>query len=217
MNPEDQPMTAMPYQPPEQDWDEYEDEHAAPLPSRPRRRWWTPWTGIVLAVLLGAIGFYVGVRVEKSQLSNSASTTGLTGATGAAGARAGAASGTRGGGLGAGLAARFGGGGNATFGTVSAVSGGSLYVTDATGNTVKVTFNSATKVTKSVGVSKSAIRPGDTVVIQGLKGSGGEINATSVSDSGARSSSFGGGSSSSSSSSGNSASSAVGSLFGGGG
>ena len=57
----------------------------------------------------------------------------------------------------------------ATFGTVSSISGNSLYITEASGNTVKVTLSSATKVTKNVGVGKKAVRPGDTVVVAGAK------------------------------------------------
>ncbi len=154
----------------------------------------------MLAILLGAIGFYVGVEVEKG--SGSTSTAAGTGARAAAAAT----------GRGGGFAARLGGGAGGTFGTVSAINGKSLYVTDATGNTVKVTFNAATKVTKSVPVAKNAIRPGDAIVVQGVKGSHGNLAATSVSDTGARA-----GSTSTSSSSRNSASSAVNSLFGGGG
>jgi hypothetical protein len=209
-------MTVMPYPAPE----EYDDD--MPLPERPRRRWWGPGTAVVLAVLLGAIGFYVGVRVEKSQLGNSTASTGTSAAAAGFAARAAAA---RAGGAGAagaagpsaagGFAARFGAGGNGTFGTVSSVAGRSLYVTDASGNTVKVTFTGATKVTKSIGVSKAAIRPGDTVVVQGIKGSNGNVTAASVSDSGARAGGSGAGAGGGGST-GNNASSAVNSLFGGG-
>ena len=57
----------------------------------------------------------------------------------------------------------------ATFGTVSSISGDSLYITEASGNTVKVTLSSATKVTKNVTVGKKAVRPGDTVVVAGRR------------------------------------------------
>ena len=176
-------MTAMPY------------ADDVPLPGRPRPRFWSPGTAVLLGVLMGAIGFFAGVQVEKAQVSNSTTATGLS--------RGGAASTPSGG-----FAARFTGGANGTFGTVSGVSANSLFVTDATGNTLKVTFNPATKVTKSVGVSKRAIRPGDAVVIQGLKNPNGTISATSVNGTGARP-----GATSTSTS----ATSAVNSLFGGGG
>jgi Domain of unknown function (DUF5666) len=230
-------MNAIPYDGPEEEWDSYEDEQEVALPGRPRRKVLTWWSAGLFAVLLGLVGFYVGVRVEKHQLANSSSTggfaaalagtgagatgTGTTG-TGTGAARAGATgsgagSFARGAGGGAGgsgsLRGLFGGGagGSASVGTVSSINGNTIYVTETSGNMVKVTLSSATKVTKSVGVGKKAVRPGDLVTVAGAKGSNGTISATTVNDTGA--SPF---SSSSSSSSGSSASSAVGSLFGGG-
>jgi len=90
-------------------------------------------------------------------------------------------------------------------------------MTDSSGNTVKVTLSSATKLTKTVTVGKARVRPGDTVVVQGLKNKSGTLAATSLSDSGASSSGGGSGSSSSgSSAAGRGGSSAVNSLFGAG-
>ncbi len=229
-------MNAIPDDRPEEDWDRYEgDENTGSeqLPGRPRRQFFNRASAALLALVLGAIGFYAGVRVEKGQVSSSSTTTlGAAGSSAGAGARAagagaaarGGAAGTAsrggaaalggGGGASAAAAGAFGGG-NSTIGTVSSIDGNSLYVTDTTGNTVKVALSSASKVTKSVTVSKSAIRPGDTVVVRGLKDSSGAVSATTVSDSGALASGFGGSGSSSSGSS--SASSAASSLFGGGG
>lgn len=219
--------TAIPYEAPEEDWDSPEDQDTMALPGRPRRRFWGRGSALLLALVLGAIGFYVGIRVEKGQLANSSSTgSGLAaafaaarGTSGAGGSRAasrtgGTASAARsftGGGRGL-----FGGlgGGNSSFGTVSSVSGNSIYVTETgTGNVVKVSLSSATKITKSQTVRKSSINPGDTVVVQGVKGSGGTVSATSVSDSGASAT----GSGTTGSSGSGSAGSAVNSLFGGGG
>jgi hypothetical protein len=206
----------------------YEDTFT--LPGRPRRRLWGPASAALIAALVGAIGFYSGVRVEKGQVSGTAGSAAGSGRTPAAGTRAGAAgaAGFRGlaAGGGAGVAGLGGGagpgggggpgGGNSSFGTVSTITGKTLYVTDASGNTIKVNLSSATKITKSLGVAKSAVRPGDTVVVQGLKGSGGSVQATSVNDAGARGGSSGAPGGSSSSGSGSSARSAVNSLFGGG-
>jgi hypothetical protein len=233
-------MNAIPYDRPEEEWDSYEDEQEVALPGRRRHKVLTWWSAGLFAVLLGLVGFYVGVRVEKHQLANSSSTSGFaaalagtgatgTGATGTGAARTGTGAAARTGATGSGAAARgagagagtfrglFGGGagGSASVGTVSSISGNSLYITETSGNMVKVTLSSATKVTKSVGVGKNAVRPGDLVTVAGAKGSNGTVSATTVNDTGA--SPFGSSSSSSgSSSSGNTASSAVGSLFGGG-
>jgi hypothetical protein len=213
-------MKTAPYGAPEHDeWDEQEDAPLA-LPARPRRRINGPVTAVLLALLVGAICFYVGIRVEKSQLSSTASTTStgtgsrLAAALAGRGTGAGTGAAAAGGG---GLARAFGaggaGGGNSSFGTISAVNGKTLFLTDVSGNTVKVTVSSATTVTKSLGVSTRSVHPGDTVVVSGLKGSDGTISATTVNDTGNRSAA--GGSSSSGSGSG-SASSAVSSLFGSG-
>lgn len=224
-------MSAIPYESREEEWDGYEDEGQSSLPGRPRRKWFTRGSAVLAAVLLGVVGFYVGVRVEKGQVSNSSTTSGSSGlsalasrlgaGTGAAGTSDAATAGRSGtggfAGAGAGgFAGALGGGGaNATFGSVASVSGNTIYVTSSSGNTVKVKLVSATKVTKNVGVSKSKIRPGDTVVVQGLKQSGATITAASVSDSGARTtgSTTGG---SGTGSGGSSGSSGVSSLFGGG-
>jgi hypothetical protein len=235
-------MNAIPYDRPEEDWDSYEDEQDAALPGRPRRKVLTWWSAGLFALILCAVGFYAGVRIEKNQLASSSSATGLSAFTGAgtgSGARTGAGSGAAGragtgssAGTGSGTSARsgagsggagfrglFGGagaaGGNATLGTVSNMSGDSLYVTDTSGNTVKVTLSSATKVTKNVAVGKDAVRPGDLVVVAGAKGSDGTVSATTVNDTGASPAAAASGTSGSSSS-GTSGSSAVNSLFGGG-
>jgi hypothetical protein len=209
-------MNAISYDRPEEEWDTFED---AALPGRPRRKVLTWWSAGLFALILGAVGFYAGVRVEKGRLSNSTSTSALSAAAGAA--RAGAAGGTGGGGAGAfarggggGVRGAFGAaGGNATFGTVSSIRGNSLFVTDTSGNTVKVTLSSATKVTKNVGVAKKAVRPGDLVVVSGAKGLNGTVSATTVSDTGASPAAGGG---SRSSGSGSNGSAAVNQLFGGG-
>jgi hypothetical protein len=227
-------MSAIEYDSEQHGWDGYDEEQTLPFPGRPRRQFWGRGSAALLALVLGAVGFYAGIRVEKGQLSNSTTTSSLgTGASGGAagglaarfgaGAGAGAARAGAAGATGAGAAGAaggraggggfFGGGGaNGSFGTVSSVNGNTIYLQTATGNVVKVILSSATKVTKSQAVSKSALRPGDTVVVQGVKGSSGSISATSVSDTGARA---GAGGSSGSGSGG--AGAAVNSLFGGSG
>jgi hypothetical protein len=222
-----------------------------PLPRRPRRQFFNRRSAALAALVTCAAGFYAGIRVEKGQLSSS--TTGLripsatgtagagaagagaagAGAAGAGGARAGAAgaagsgAGSARGGTRAGGFPGFGGGaggGSASVGTVASVNGKTLVLTEISGNTVKVRLTSSTKISKSLPVSRHAVRPGDTIIVQGAPNSQGTTVAASVTDSGAgasRGSASGssgasaGGSSSGGSSSGGSGG-GVGSLFSGG-
>jgi hypothetical protein len=216
----------------EEQWDDTDDEMLA-LPGRPRRQFFNRYTAALLALITCAIGFYVGIRVEKSQVSSSSGTArGFT--LPAALARSGAGSSTRGtssaaggarsSGSPTGFAGRGGGfpgaafgGANASIGTISNVNGNTIYITDTSGNTVKVTLSSATKITKSLGVSKHSLRPGDSVVIRGLKNSSGKVSATSISDSGASNAGSGtNGGSGSGGSGGSSGKAAVNQLFGSG-
>ena len=168
-------MSAIPYDSPEQEWGPTEQEPFE-APGRPRRRFFNRKSAALAALITCAGGFYAGIRVEKSQLATTASAATASAAGGFPGA----------GRFGGGGGGSAGGGGNASFGTIASVAGNTIYLTDATGNTVKVTLSSSTKLTKSQGVSAGALHPGDTVVIQGVKNSSGTLAATSVSDSGAR-------------------------------
>jgi hypothetical protein len=206
-------MSAVPYEPSEQEWDQDEQDSLVPG-RRPRRKLFGRASAVLIALVLGVAGFYIGVRVEKGQVSGSttsaASLPSLTGGSttksGASGTGAGPASGFP--------AAGGFGGANASIGTVSNVKGKTLYMSDTSGNTVKVTLSSATKITKSLPVGRQSVHPGDSVVIQGAKGTNGTVHATSVSDSGASATGTTSGSSASSSST---SGSGVGSLFSGGG
>lgn len=226
-DPEDTQINAGPPQPSAAGpFDDYEDGFGdEPLPSRPRARYLTPLTACLMALILGGVGFFVGVRVEKSKTSSSGTSAfargGFPGASAlSTSGSSKTTSGATSGGSASSLYRRFataggfsGATGNGTVGTVSSVDGDTIYVKETSGNTVKVKLNSATTISKSESVSREKLNPGDSVVIQGSAGSGGTVQATSVSDSGASASSSTSSSSSSSSSSGN-ASSAIRSLFG---
>jgi hypothetical protein len=229
-------VNTLPYESREEDWDSYDEPFDDGLPGRPRRQYLTKWSALLLALIVGAAGFYAGIRVEKNQLAGSSTGSGSGFATalasrlGAAGGGAtGSGTGTTASGrssasssAGSGFASRFGGGGgafgglasafaggSATIGTVSSVDGDTIYVQETSGNTVKVTLSGATKITKSEPVSKSKVYPGDSVIAAGLSNKNGSVSATSLTDSGARST----GSTSSSGSGSGSGSSAISSLF----
>ena len=177
------------YEPIEADED-WLDEPAE-LPRRPRRRLLTPLPLTLLAVLLIACGFIGGVLVEKGQSSSSSSAAGGTGGLGArfaalrggasaAGARTGAAS------AGGGGAGFFGGGAGGagagrTTGQVAYLAGSTLYVTNAEGDTVKVSTSAGTTVTKTVNSHVKSIHPGETVTILGAAGKNGAVSAESIS------------------------------------
>jgi hypothetical protein len=214
-------MNAISYGPAGDTWQEPEDDNGGQLPVRPRRQFLTRASALVLALVVGAIGFYIGIRVEKGQVSSSStSSSGLASlASRFAAARGGSGSTTgKGGAAGTGGFPGFasGGlaGGSGISGTVANVNGKTIYVTDTGGNTVKVKLSGATKLTKSESVSRSKINPGDRVVVSGVTGSGGAVSATSLTDSGSTSSSRGTTGSGSSGTTG-STGSAVSSLFGG--
>jgi hypothetical protein len=204
-------MSAIPYDTPDQDWESPDQEPFVP-PGRPRRHFFNRKSAALAALLTCAAGFYAGIRVEKSELGGTASaaTASTPGAAGAvtAGARPGVAGGAAGAGAGGGFAGRFGGGaggasGNASFGTISSVNRNTIYLTTTTGNTVKVTLSSSATLTKSLSVAKASLHPGDSVLVQGVKNSGGTLVATSVSDQGARTTGSGSTSTGTSSSSAN--------------
>jgi hypothetical protein len=60
------------------------------------------------------------------------------------------------------------------------VQGSTLYVTEAQGNTVKVSTNGATSVTKSAKSSVAGIHPGETVVITGAAAANGALTAEAI-------------------------------------
>ncbi len=174
----------------------------APLPPpRPRKRL-TPVTGGLLAVLLIAGGFLGGVLVQKQAGDDGGGAAGFPGggfpgaaamaggaASGAAGADGGAAganagaAGASGGAGGASTGAAGAGSGapgaSATIGEVVTVKGGTLYVRDASGNTVKVTAQKGATVTRTVDAEPREIRPGEQVVVQGANRDG-AVRATSI-------------------------------------
>ncbi|HXA54418.1 MAG TPA: hypothetical protein VNV37_06030 [Solirubrobacteraceae bacterium] len=166
---------------------------------------------LLIGVLLLAGGFIGGVLVEKGETPSSASGSGvaglasrfaaLRGSGGSASAGAGASgadgTGTTGAGAGGsgaggnaaggsaaggGFAGRLGSlGAGATIGEVSFISGGTLYITNFEGTTVKVTTSPASTITKTVKTDLHGIHPGETVVVRGAKGSNGAVSAETIS------------------------------------
>jgi hypothetical protein len=147
-----------------------EDEPVwAPPSRRSRRRGLTPVTGGLAAIIVAAGGFVGGVQLQKHQ------TTGTTTARAGGGPTGGfPAGGAPGGPAGA------AGGDAATTGTVEYTRGDVLYVKDGEGNTVKVKVKSSSDVTRTASSDSKAVRPGDSVVVQGAANANGTIAATAV-------------------------------------
>jgi hypothetical protein len=182
----------------EDDWDD--------VPITPRARVPRP-TKLLAVLVVAAVAFAGGVFSQRHW--GSTSQGGSAGGNSTAAARFSGAGGLArqgsarriGGGFGAGTGGTSGTGGgaagglaDATIGQVAYLKGATLYVTDASGNIVKVSVAKGTPVTKSVSTGLKGVRPGDTVVIRGTRAGNGTVSARSVSVGGATGSGlFGGG------------------------
>jgi hypothetical protein len=136
---------------------------------------------ILVTALLVAAGFWGGAIAEKNHGGSTASAATGLGARAAAGGFAGG--GFRGGGFGGGAAGAAGAAGGtsaAATGTVSVVDGNTLYVLTSTGALVKVSLGQSTAVTRNAKTAADALRPGDSVVVQGSAAKNGNVTATSV-------------------------------------
>ena len=132
-------------------------------------------TAALVAVLLAAGGFWGGAALEKRHGTSSSG----GGAAAVIARLRGTATGTTT--TGTTTTPGFGGGlSSATAGTVSVVSGNTLYVLTAEGALVKVTLGRSTTITRNAKTQAVGLRPGDTVVVQGSTGTNGAVSATSV-------------------------------------
>lgn len=129
---------------------------------------------LAVAIALGVIG---GVEAQKHWGASSAATTGRpAGFAGFAG-RGGAPGG--GGGF-AGFGGGGGAGGGATTGTVTLIKGSTLYVTDASGNTVLVHTTAQSSVKKTVSATTKTVHPGDSVSVTGTQNKDGSYSAQAI-------------------------------------
>ncbi len=129
-------------------------------------------TMVLFGLLIAAGGIWGGAALQR--------TRGTTSPTSAASSfaslfRSAGASGT----TGSGASGSFGAA--AATGTVTEVSGSTLYVTNSSGDLVKVTVGPAATVTRNAKSSLGALQVGDTVIVEGTKASNGSVSATSVS------------------------------------
>jgi len=134
-------------------------------------------TVALVGLLIAAGGIWGGAALQRSHGASSSSSSAAPSFASLFGSRgAGSTGGATGvpGALGA-----------ATTGTVTEVSGTTLYVTNASGDLVKVTVNPSATVTRNAKSSLGSLVVGDTVIVQGTKVNSGSVTATSVSATGA--------------------------------
>jgi len=169
-------------EPPRADDLDLDEDYVAP--QRPRRR--LPLLTALLAVCAVGGGFFVaGAAAQKhwgGSSGNSARAAALSALAGGPGSSPATSGQAALGGSSPPAASGFqeGGGFQPTLGTVTAVKGSTLYVTDLTGNTVLVKTTKDTVFTKTKRLSAKDVRPDDFVVVQTTKDQGGGLTARSV-------------------------------------
>jgi hypothetical protein len=146
---------------------------AAELLARRQRKLPAVTAALVLAAML-ALGVIGGIEGEK-HWGASTSVTGGSAATGFRGfaGRAAGAGGLGRGGLAGGAAA-------GPSGTVTLIKGTTLYVTDATGNTVLVKTTAGSSVQKTTTGALGSVHPGDAVTVTGTQNGDGSYTARQI-------------------------------------
>jgi len=131
-------------------------------------------TAVLVVLLIAGGGIWGGAALQRSQGSSGTSSLASEIASRFGSTRTGSG------------ASRFSGFGGASAaaatGTVTEISGSTLYVTNSSGNLVEVKLTPTTTVTRNAKTTISGLVPGDTVVVQGTKASNGTVTASSVSD-----------------------------------
>jgi hypothetical protein len=158
---------------------------------RPRRRAHALTFALGGALLIAA-GFFGGVLLQKHEDHGSTSAasgrsalaarfaglaggTGATGTSGAGGSAAGGGGGRGFGGFGGGA-----GGAGAVTGTVKLVDGTNVYVTDTSGNVVKIATGPSSQLTKTDPATAKDVAPGDVVIVRGTPNSDGSYTAQTL-------------------------------------
>ncbi len=162
-------------EPKEDGWNELDDGELSP---RPRNRLLRPLPMGLIALLIATLGFLGGVLVQKGSGGGGSSAASPLGGGGIPSALSGKGGG---GGSSSGFPALGGSGkGPAVTGTVSSVSGKTLYVKSSEGGVLAVRAEAGSTVTRTSKSEAKAIHPGDSVVVQGSR-HGSKVSASSIS------------------------------------
>ena len=145
------------------------DDSAWPKQVSARRINLTPMAGLLGVALIAALGVWGGSELQKREGGSSAAASPS--------------------GLPAGFPSRFGTGTTGTgttgagvsFGTVTVISGKTLYLTSSSGAIIKVKLTGKTTYTRTAKSASTGLKPGDTAIVQGAKNTAGVFVATSVS------------------------------------
>jgi hypothetical protein len=149
---------------------------AAELLARRRKKLPALTAALALAVAI-ALGLIGGVEAQKHW--GASSSTAAAGRPAGFAGFAGRGGGAPGGGAG-GFAGLGGAAGGGTNGTVTLIKGSTLYVTDASGNTVQVKTTAGSTVKKTVSGTIKSVHPGDSVTITGTQNSDGSYSASAI-------------------------------------
>ncbi|MEV4612224.1 hypothetical protein AB0K43_06410 [Kitasatospora sp. NPDC049258] len=163
----------------------------AELAAPPRRK--LPWPTLVLAgCVIAVLSFAGGVWYQKDNAPAGGGQRVAAGGQGQNGQNAGRrggfgqgqnGQGQNGQGQGGGQGGGPGGAGAGfTRGTVKQVDGSTVYLTDAAGNTVKVTTGDSTKVTLNKDGKVGDLQPGQSVTVVGSKAADGGFTATQLTE-----------------------------------
>ncbi|MGW3073729.1 DUF5666 domain-containing protein [Kitasatospora sp. NPDC001132] len=171
---------------------------SAELAAPPRRK--LPWLSLVLAGGVIATGAFAGgVWFQQNQGSSSgggkssASRPAAASAAGGYGAGGYGQSGSGRRGQGQGGQGQGQGQGGFARGTVKAVDGNTVYLTDSNGNTIKVTTGDATKVQLNKEGKVADLQPGQSVTVVGTPDANGGYTASQLVEGAAGAGGFGGG------------------------
>jgi hypothetical protein len=124
------------------------------------------------ALLLMLGGIWLGAFLQRHQSSSTTSASSAFSGLIASGLR---------GTTGTSSNASSGASSNITSGTVTDIIGRTLYVTDSSGALISVKVSSTTTVDRNAGSSLSALKPGDTVTVQGATEKNGSVDAATIS------------------------------------
>ena len=156
----------------EESWEEpLEDD----LPPRPGNRFLRPLPLALIVLLIASLAFLGGVRIQKSNEAGGSSASPF-GAVGVPSFLSEAGAGAAGGGV---PSLTGSGQGSGITGTVTSVSGKTVYVKNSEGTVLAVKAGAGATVTRTANSEAKAIHPGDSVVVEGTR-RGSNVIASSI-------------------------------------